>query len=73
MKHITDVSVGGDDAAAYLYWDDDRKINKLIIVNNKKASVTIKVECQKKVLEEVQIGSYGTYGVYVGHRMKDEM
>lgn len=72
MKHLTDVSVGGDDTAAYLYWDDDRKINKLIIVNNKRASVKIKVECQKKVLEEVEIGSYGTFGVYVDDQMKDE-
>ncbi|KAF9899469.1 hypothetical protein EC991_008852 [Linnemannia zychae] len=72
MRHIVDVNVGGDNTACYLYQDEDRNINKLIIVNNKRASVEIKVECQKKTLEEVKIGSYGTYGVYVDDAMRDE-
>lgn len=72
MKHITNLGAGGDETAAFLYWDEDRNIDKLIIVNNKRASVVIKVECLDKVVKEIEIGSYETFGVFVENWMKDE-
>lgn len=72
MKHIYTFGIEGDDTAAFLYWDEDRNINKLIVVNNKKLFVEVEFDCKEKNLKKTELGSYETIGIYVEDWMKEE-
>lgn len=72
MHYITTINVGGDNTAAYLYWDSDKSLDKLIIVSNKKAKLNILVEFDCKVIRDINVDSYDTFGFLVNSKMKED-